>query len=476
MAFLFKGDENVTQVPYRGYWKATERHGVLKLTHQLPCMLLVQVAAATGGTSSGGGNGYSNRNNPWFLENTAEVRYCIDIDEEAMGVSAARAAQLVQEALQYWKTSFAQAATKEYLDGEIVPYGQLRVATQSFVHVPCSEATPLRFQLGTLADKEQAALVGEGHDLIGLAMRTRYDNVNLRGSGFVFITPQTGPLRTRAVGFSSEAWSVCDGCLLLLALKHELGHVFGVSHAGDHETSHNLMAHHFLAEVTGADNVDLIQRTRGLGDYFRLTFGRPYFSLEETRPLVTEVSREWNAARVLGLTEDDSWIQVRRAQGRDSWHEMLIERFVPDEGGHSSVEVLARTCPLSPSQFVRSRTPVNLIHLPSEQRVFTRLPDGSGRGSPRGMFFVSHLLSKDSEYSAVLCTTRAEAATDRLSIHLVSASAGSRMTAFIGDRIEPNFLQDFTGSRFMYLLPRRRSEETAPSKPTPVQPPAERHK
>jgi hypothetical protein len=473
MAFLFKGDENVTQVPYRGYWKATERHGVLKLTHLLPCMLLVQVAAATGGTSSGGGNGYSNRNNPWFLENTAEVRYCIDIDEEAMGVSAARAAQLVQEALQYWKTSFAQAATKEYLDGEIVPYGQLRVATQSFVHVPCSEATPLRFQLGTLADKEQAALVGEGHDLIGLAMRTRYDNVNLRGSGFVFITPQTGPLRTRAVGFSSEAWSVCDGCLLLLALKHELGHVFGVSHAGDHETSHNLMAHHFLAEVTGTNLVRGLWDSVGAAEYLRLNYGQPYFSLDEARPLVTDVSNEGLAGKVLGLTEDRAWLQVRLVRRDFFPPEMLIERFNRTKKGDSAVEVLARTCSDANQSSGSVGRSVSLVHLPAEQRVFRRLPKGEDRGPPNGMLFVSHSIQTETEYSGTLCTVRPEASTERFSAHLMATKAGSRLAAVVDNQIEPEFLRESVGRRYIHKLPSGRKErrEPVPDTPTPVQPP-----
>jgi hypothetical protein len=420
--------------------------------------MMASTALAAGGTSSGGGNGFSNRHNPWFLENTPSVNYCIDIDETAMGVSYQRAAELAASALQYWTTSFAQSQTKEYESGELKPFGQLRVATQVFKLVDCSEPNDLRLQLGKLASPAQELVVGAHHDAIGLAMRTQYDNVNLRGSGFVFVTPQTGPLRTRAVGFSSEAWSVCNGCLLELALKHELGHVFGVGHDGDDDKPASLMAHHFLAEVTAASVVRELKSSSPFATILKRVYDQPFFSIDAHRPLVTNAHRSSRAGQVLGLSDEQTWIQVRILKAQTGAPEIRIESFEPTLGqsGSGSVQVLARSCGDAPSSFDTLSSRGSLIHLPTEQAIFSHLPQRSG--VPERMLPASHHRSQGISYTVTLCTTSPQASVQQFGAHLTADRTVSTLIAAFGNSIDPEFLQESPGDRFWDLLPSRFGE------------------
>jgi hypothetical protein len=430
-------------------------------------LALPQLGVASGGTSSGGGNGYSNRGNPWFLENTARVDYCIDLDEQAMGVSAARAAELVRSALQYWKNSFALSFRNGYAPGELVPFGQVRIATQDFRQSPCSDSTQLRFQLGRLATPQQEQLIGPNHDLIGIAMRTAYDTVNLRGSGFVFITPQTGPLKTRAAGFSEEAWSTCDGCVLELALKHELGHVFGVEHVGDGDMNWNFMANHFLAEFTSQDVVNLAKNAKA-AQYVRTRFGLPFFTFDEVRPIVDQVGNESESRELLGQLEEDEWLQIRRipSQTLPGFHDLVIESFVPDSD--SPPLERARSCDTKSRRTSGfSRRGFGLLFLPSEQKVFHKWP--IELKNPVGMIRKSHAVDDELEMSDVLCSKRPDAQIERFGIHLVATRSGSSLSVAVGENIFANFLQEAPGGRFSYMFPpTKKPTEPVPGSPKPI--------
>lgn len=430
-----------------------------------------QPASASGGTSSGGGNGYSNRGNPWFLENTRRVDYCIDMDEQAMGISLDRAADIVRGSLEYWKNSFALSAYKEYEPGEIVPFGQVRIATQDFRQVPCSSELLLRFQLGRLATPEQARLIGPDHDLIGIAMRTAYDNVNMAGSGFIFITPQTGPLKTRAAGFSSEAWSACDGCGLELALRHELGHVFGVDHVGDDEMDWNIMANHFLAEFTSEEWVRELKKPK-LREYIRARFGLPFFSFDLTRLVVNEPNRG-DAARLFGELDENVWLQVRQMprQDREPFAEYRIESFVPGSGAEPVL--LARSCDsANRSQVGYGRSASILIYLPKQQRVFTRLPTEPGRKLPQQLLEPSHRSDYGLETNDVMCTQHPAATVERFGMHLRAGRSGGSVSVIMGEDLKADFLKEFPGGRYGYLMPhkRKRSTGSQPGKEAPKQP------
>jgi len=193
--------------------------------------LLAMTSPAFGAWASGGGQIHRDGHNPWFLQNTTSVRYCIDIDEVNFGVSAAEASVAVKDALNDWLTTFAAAEDDYYSENELVPYGQLRVGTQIFSEHPCSGPgdIDLRFQFGRLTS-DQVELFENPREFVGIAVRTEYDKINLKGKGFVYLSPVAGPLAANHPRIHSAAWHLHDHFALKFVLRHELGHVFGIDH------------------------------------------------------------------------------------------------------------------------------------------------------------------------------------------------------------------------------------------------------
>lgn len=76
-----------------------------------------------GGWTSSGGQISSDNTNPWFLENTSQVTYCVDIDEENFGVSRERATEVVTQSINDWKDGFKKTTENYYSDDELKPYG-----------------------------------------------------------------------------------------------------------------------------------------------------------------------------------------------------------------------------------------------------------------------------------------------------------------------------------------------------------------
>lgn len=185
--------------------------------------LLTTVMTPKGGNISGGGEILGDVLNPWFIQNTKEITYCIDIDRQNFGQTEDVADKQIRKAFSFWQREFASA--RPYQSSPIV------LATQSFLKVPCSEQTLLRFQLGQLTD-EQKILFPDQQKYIAAAIRTSYDTVNLRGKGFVYIAPESGPLRITLEGAIDKPWQQSDGKLLYMIFLHELGHVFGIPHGG----------------------------------------------------------------------------------------------------------------------------------------------------------------------------------------------------------------------------------------------------
>ena len=188
----------------------------------------------TGKTASGGGVIHRDALNPWFLENTRTVRYCIDIDVDNFGVSADEASRQVTSALNEWTATLRLSDDEYYGANELVPFGQIRIGTQNFVELSCSDAAELdlRFQLGRLTAEQQANF-NNPKEFVGIAVRTEYDISRLKGRGFIYLSPVSGPLAPNHQRMHPAAWSQHDFMPLKVVLKHELGHIFGMDHQQD---------------------------------------------------------------------------------------------------------------------------------------------------------------------------------------------------------------------------------------------------
>ncbi len=176
-----------------------------------------------GSIQSGGGEDFEDRLNPWFLQNTEEVRYCIKIDQKNFGTSLAHVESQIQSALEYWKAEFQNS---------ISPVGSsIRVGTQRFLQVDCGEAHDLAFQFGVLSAAQKASLEKPSR-YIGVTVRESYDVSSLKAKGYIYLSPAFGDLKYEDERLIPNAWALHGGYLLASVLAHELGHVFGLPHNG----------------------------------------------------------------------------------------------------------------------------------------------------------------------------------------------------------------------------------------------------
>ncbi|OFZ22001.1 MAG: hypothetical protein A2X94_16220 [Bdellovibrionales bacterium GWB1_55_8] len=238
------------------------------------------VFAAGGGWIGSGGEIYKNGRNPWFVENTETVRYCVVVDEKSVSASADHIEILIETAIANWKREF-----KKYDEARL--FTEFRVATQEFIQVPCQRNPELKFQFGwSTLDTEQAAyLVSQGAEsILGIAVRTDYDDVQLRGKGFIYIASDLGEHRYDGGPDTVErAWQY--DALLYYVIAHEFGHVLGVPHVGaDHfvDTSRFLMAEQFPEYVLRKAAVDLLKQTPGF-DLNRPNEFKDFFVLPRER-------------------------------------------------------------------------------------------------------------------------------------------------------------------------------------------------
>ena len=192
---------------------ATKPGDVSRQTDSTPPM--AKPRKPNGTVTSGGGHLYGYLANPWFLPEHDDPTWCVEIDEASFGITKDAAESIIDHALSAW---------------QLVTHVNMR-------KTGCDAGTDLKFILGTLSPKDSAQLTEgkavvheDAFDSAAVAIRTSYDEENLRGRGFIHVAPAKGPNGLESKGYVPDAWSIHDGALLLVTIQHELGHVFGLQH------------------------------------------------------------------------------------------------------------------------------------------------------------------------------------------------------------------------------------------------------
>ncbi len=186
--------------------------------------LILFASTASAGWVSGGGELISDSRNPWWVKNTKEVHYCVQIDENNFGVSKPRASELINKALSYWTRQFKDITYGAFADGDG------GIAQQKFIESACGQPNVLlNFQLGILTTQQIQKIPGVT-GFVGLSVRTNYVPATLKGEGFIYIAPQSGPLRPQAPNLLPDFWQRDQQSRLYLTLLHETGHLFGLPH------------------------------------------------------------------------------------------------------------------------------------------------------------------------------------------------------------------------------------------------------
>lgn len=200
----------------------------MKLKALLVAIASLITSTAFAGWVSGGGELIKNKNNPWFIQNTAVVNYCIEQDSRYFTMTPARLDELIHKALGYWKEEFRRA------EFWVAPGSQkIELFTQTYVKKSCAEHVDLRFQFGVLSPDQRLGLEGvDPREHVAFTIRTDYDERQLKGRGFLYVTPDNGPERYRGAEYRDGAWHEKDNRYLYEILVHEIGHVYGLTHFG----------------------------------------------------------------------------------------------------------------------------------------------------------------------------------------------------------------------------------------------------
>jgi hypothetical protein len=209
---------------------------------------------AYAGWNSSGGEDFNNLHNPWFVRNTPIVHYCVALDSSSFSADRSKVDALISKAFSYWNDQFQKGGSNKVR--------QLLGTHEFKKNVQCDGSEEIKFQFGygTLNQRQMEYLKDPSRH-IGIAVRTEYDAVNLKGKGFVFFASDLGPHKIRTDGLVEKPWNY-DG-LLYRSILHEIGHVLGLPHIGD-----GLMSETYLERILNRLTYKLYSKADDLVDFF----------------------------------------------------------------------------------------------------------------------------------------------------------------------------------------------------------------
>lgn len=326
-------------------------------------------ASDAGGMSTGGGLLYGNGGNPWFLENTSRVSYCVDQDPDHFHQSKDVVSTSIRRGIEAWSAAFKNAYHLEYYKkGELAPFDKISLATQEFVEEPCSANTDLRFQLGRLSEAQQKLIPDLDHT-IAITVRTAYDLKKLRGKGFIYIAPDSGQARPLAEAMADNPWGACDGCILTRVITHELGHMFGLPHSGS--SRNDIMSERHVEFVVERDFLKEIVAA-GNWDQMQAWVGRPLdvFGFPETLEH-TECSADWikSSRNFFADPKERSCVMLRFDIAQGTTGKLSV--FASNKAGDIPEPVGGVEFDSSSS----STEELLHLHITREQEVFSKIPD-----------------------------------------------------------------------------------------------------
>lgn len=328
------------------------------------CILLTTLPLsiqASGGWVGGGGELLRDKNNPWFLSNIKNVYYCILIDQKTFGIDNDRAEAIVEKAIHFWQSEF-----KHEVSSGTKAETQNGIASQDFHKLQnCSSQSDITFQLGLL-NKKQKKFLGNPPNFAAISVRTYYDSVNLKGRGFIYVSPPKGPLALNSKEIPHDIWSISNSKFLYLTLVHELGHVFGLPHGGSYGS---LMSEGFVESMLSFAKTDekLIPENRN------------YFSFKNFYPVICpelSVVEKWKKIFIL---HDKKCLQfIFDHHPKNMLFGKSILKVMASQSQHSTQELIA-TVDLVLFSFFPIYT--SLIWLPEGQKYVSpiNIPPGIGR-------------------------------------------------------------------------------------------------
>jgi hypothetical protein len=328
----------------------------------------------------------------------------------------------VRGAIDYWKGEFSSAKNNRYENGELEPFDQVRVATQQFQYESCGESTDLRFQLGILTS-DQIPLIAPLGDIVGVAYRTTYDLASMKGQGFVYVAAQTGALRPTSHVFAEKPWENCGGCVLEGVLKHELGHVFGLSHAD--VNAHDIMNHKFPAEITSKSFEKEVLSDPVSTERFRQILRASYFNLNLDPLFIGDLSdsEPKNIRLIFGLKPDESVVRMTKVPssshpGADDYIFQASDNLLQNWAD------LGKLCWTKNWGLGSNKNPVS-VFIEEGQRVFTKLPSRYFYG-----MLDAYIKFNQLELSGSFCSSRG---TPVVPLMLKEGSDGERYLSTVTD-------------------------------------------